>query len=122
MSGARTSGAGFSVSHAARSTWLLPVLATLGMATLGSLEVGLSILSACAETRGCAGPDCAPCAPAERWVTAGALLQGLLLALSVAMLVRGGRSPRTDVIAALLVTFVAAAAFAGTSVVADSAW
>jgi hypothetical protein len=96
----------------------LAVIAFLG--TIGSFGVGFGTMTGCTNDHSCTATDCAPCATASGWLTAGWIGQGALLlawVVLVAFAVRGVRLREVRT-AALLLAVLSVALIAVTTVAA----
>jgi len=79
---------------AALSLGLTAAVALL-LGTLGHLAVGFGVLTDCTNACNCTKTACAPCRPAQTWLAAGAIGQGVLLLTSVVLLAVAALRPST---------------------------
>ena len=94
---------------------------TLLLATFGSFAVSFGGLTECTNEYRCTVTDCAPCAPANDWFTAGWAGQVLLLLATGMLVLLAARRvrPRAVRAAALWLTAISPVLFVGTTVLAQ---
>ena len=66
------------------------------LATVGSFGVGFGVLTDCTNAYRCTVTACAPCAPANAWLTAGWIGQGVLLLVGAVLAVLAARRVALD--------------------------
>jgi hypothetical protein len=99
----------------------LALAVTFLLATVGSFAAGFGGMTACTDDNRCGVTDCAPCATAYDWFTAGWAGQGLLLLAAGALALLSARRVRPPAIrmTALGLTALSLTLFVVTTVLAQ---
>ncbi|WP_336033613.1 hypothetical protein [Geodermatophilus sp. FMUSA9-8] len=91
----------------------------LFLATLGSFGASFGVMTNCTNTHSCTVTGCRPCTTAQTWLTAGWVLQGVLLVVGLVLVVAARRRrPGWARAAALAVGPLALVVFAATTALA----
>lgn len=108
----------------ADGTRVLVVVCALALGTVGSFGAGFGIMTDCTNNYSCTETGCDPCAAASRWITIGAVVQGLVLLAGIALLLPPAKRLTRAVLASGAALLLAASigGFAATTHAASNAY